>query len=109
MDRTLAPSPGLNSPDPDDRFRRRLWLSLCGMALLIAGMLCGEVVHGLRDPAGPRSLGQDLLPGYVAGLLVRSGRYRELYDPTAVARCEAEVMRDADLAGDARHGVWVNP
>jgi hypothetical protein len=90
-------------------FRRRLWLALVGVGLLIAGALVGEAIRATTAPPGPRTLGQDLLPGYVAGRMVMAGQYHELYIVDAVARCAAQVTREADLAGEPRHAAWINP
>lgn len=90
-------------------YRRRLWLALFGIGLLIAGALVGEAIRATTAPPGPRALGQDLLPGYVAGRMVLSGRSPELYDAGAVAGCTARVMREANLAGVPRHAAWINP
>src|SRR6476660_1688643 len=100
-------------PDPAfagrSSFPRRVWLTLFGLGLMIAGALVGELVPTAGAPAARRALGQDLLPGYVAGRMVRTGRFRELYNVEAVADCAAQVMREADVAGDPRHAVWINP
>src|SRR5690349_16193480 len=89
--------------------RRRLWLALFGIGLLIAGALAGEAIRATTAPPGPHVLGQDLLPGYIAGRMVAAGRYRELYNVDAVAQSAALVMREADLAGDPGHAAWMNP
>jgi hypothetical protein len=90
-------------------FRRRLWLAFFGIGLLFVGALTGEIIRAATAPPGPRTLGQDLLPGYVAGRLAREGRYRDLYVADVVAAHAAQVMDEADLGGDPRHAVWINP
>jgi hypothetical protein len=79
------------------------------MAVLALALVAGEVVESVRRPSPTLTIGFDLLPGYVAGTLVREGRYRDLYHPAAVEATERRVMAEARLAGDPRFGVWVNP
>src|SRR5437868_5129782 len=79
------------SPDPL-AVRRWLWRAGGGMAILVLAVVAAEVVASVRHPSPTLTLGYDLLPGYVAGTLVREGRYRDLYNPAAVEATERRVM-----------------
>jgi hypothetical protein len=55
------------------------------------------------------ALGHDLIPSYAAGVVVREGRPRDMYDRNALEVIERRMMREANLDIDPRYGAWLNP
>ncbi len=86
-----------------------MWRGVFGVSLFVATFIGQQAIELSRHPAAKLSLGHDLLPSYTAGVLVRAGRYRDLYDSPRFQRAERSVIDQANLAGDERYAPWLNP
>lgn len=89
--------------------RRRLWKCGIAAAAVLSCFVVFEAGTRLRSPSTKLALGHDLIPSYAAGVLVREGRPRAMYDREALSAVEFRMMREADLDIDPRFGAWLNP
>jgi hypothetical protein len=99
----VAPRADAN-PHP---IRRRLWKIGIALACVVAISISYIVRASIDNPKLQR--GHDLLPSYAAGVLVRGGHPRLMYDRTAICAVETKVINDANLDMDPRYGPWLNP
>jgi hypothetical protein len=96
-------------PDRDYPLRKRLWQAGVALALIML-VIAGHEVQARRGEASHQlSLGEDFLPVYAAGKLMRDGRGRELYAIAPLAAIERQIVRDADLAPLPLYGPFLNP
>jgi len=89
--------------------RSRLWKLAIVVGSVLLVIVVAEIVGRIRHPSHQIALGHDLLPSYAAGVLVREGHPRLMYDRNAVAAVERQTIADADLAMDAKFCPWLNP
>jgi alpha-1,2-mannosyltransferase len=89
--------------------RKRLWQAAGALALVMAILLMGEAMVRNLDGSRRLSLGEDFLPVYAAGRLVREGRSAELYAMEPLAKIERQVVAKADLEPLPIYGPFLNP
>ncbi|HEY2589788.1 MAG TPA: glycosyltransferase family 87 protein [Tepidisphaeraceae bacterium] len=96
-------------PDPMHPIRKRLWQATAALALVMSVLVVREAVVRNMDGSHRLSLGEDFLPVYAAGRLVREGRSAELYAMDPLARIERQVVAEADLEPLPIYGPFLNP
>src|SRR5690348_8705176 len=89
--------------------RRRLWFGATGVGLVLAVLVVHEVVVRALDPSSRLTLGEDFVPVYAAGTLVRQGRPAELYRIEPIAQIEHKLIAEADLEPLPIYGPFFNP
>lgn len=95
--------------DQPHGLRKRLWLGGLGVGLFLSILVAHEAVVRTSDGSNRLSLGEDFVPVYAAGTLVRQGRWAELYSLEPIARVEHRVVREADLEPLPVYGPFLNP
>lgn len=96
-------------PDPLHPVRKRLWQAAVAIGLVLLVAVVHEAVVRCSDGSHQLSLGQDFLPVYAAGTLVREGRSRDLYAIEPIARIERRVVAEADVEPLPVYGPFLNP
>ena len=79
------------------------------MGLVLAVVVAHEVIVRASDGSTRLTLGEDFVPVYAAGTLVRQGRSAELYAIEPIARIEHRVVAEADLEPLPVYGPFFNP
>jgi alpha-1,2-mannosyltransferase len=96
-------------PDPVHPIRKRLWQATGALALVMMVLVTREAIVRNMGPSRQLSLGEDFLPVYAAGRLVREGRATELYAMEPLAKIERQVVANADLEPLPIYGPFLNP
>ncbi|HXE53285.1 MAG TPA: glycosyltransferase family 87 protein [Tepidisphaeraceae bacterium] len=96
-------------PDPHHPIRKRLWQASIAIALVVLVAVIHDTVVRLSDRSNQLSLGEDFLPVYAAGTLVRQGRSAELYAIEPIAQIERRVVAEANLEPLPMYGPYLNP
>jgi hypothetical protein len=96
-------------PDPVHPIRKRLWQATGALALVMLVLVAREAIVRNLPGSHRLSLGEDFLPVYAAGQLVREGRSAELYAMEPLAKIEREVVAHADLEPLPVYGPFLNP
>src|SRR5689334_7280420 len=89
--------------------RRRLWLGASGLGLVLAVLVAHETMVRLSDGSTRLTLGEDFVPVYAAGTLVRQGRAVQLYAIEPIAQIEHRLVSEADLEPLPVYGPFFNP
>jgi alpha-1,2-mannosyltransferase len=102
-------SRALHDRPPVGAVARRLWRIAIALALCACIFTVGQTIR--RANAGEHRLafGHDFLPSYTAGLLVREGHARSMYDRQIVQAYETQLIARGRLEMDPRYGPWLNP
>ena len=95
--------------DQPHALRKSLWLGGLGVGLFLSILVAHEGAVRLSDSSSRLTLGEDFVPAYAAGTLVRQGRWAELYSIDPIAHIERQVVRDADLEPLPVYGPFLNP
>ena len=95
--------------DQPHALRKSLWLGGLGVGLFLSILVAHEAEVRLSDGSSRLMLGEDFVPVYTAGTLVRQGRWAELYSIDSIARIEHQVVKDADLEPLPVYGPFLNP
>lgn len=89
--------------------RKRMWQTVIALAAIWTLIIGRDIHDRLTDPSPKLSLGHDLIPSYAAGVLVREGRPRDMYDRPALTKVEFQMIDQANLNRGDRYGPWLNP
>jgi hypothetical protein len=95
--------------DQPHALRKSLWLGGLGVGLFLSILVAHEAAVRLSDRSSRLTLGEDFVPAYAAGTLVRQGRWAQSYSIDSVAEFEHHVVKDADLEPLPVYGPFFNP
>ena len=95
--------------DPDHPIRKRLWQAAGAVGLIVFVLVARETIVRNCDPSPTLSVGEDFLPVYAAGRLLREGRARDLYAMEPLATVERQVVGEAHLVPLKAYGPFLNP
>lgn len=96
-------------PDPTHPIRKRLWQAAGALGLIMLMLVTRETIVRHASPSHRLSLGEDFLPVYAAGRLVREGRAADLYAMEPLAAIERRIVAEADLEPLRAYGPFLNP
>lgn len=89
--------------------RKQLWFGATGLGLVLLIVVAHESFVRLNDGSHRWTLGEDFVPVYAAGTLVREGRAADLYKVEPIARIEHRLVTQADLEPLPVYGLYFNP
>lgn len=95
--------------DPIHPIRKRLWQAAGAVGLLLLVLVARETIARNLDRSHRLSVGEDFLPVYAAGTLLRQGRAADLYAMQPLADIERRIVAEADLEPLRSYGPFLNP
>jgi hypothetical protein len=96
-------------PDPVHPTRKRLWQAVLAIGTVVLIITGTAAISRNTNGSHRLSLGEDFLPVYAAGILIRDGHANELYAMEPLARIERDVVAKADLDPLPSYGPFLNP
>jgi hypothetical protein len=96
-------------PDPIHPLRKRLWQSAGALGLVVFVLVAREAIVRNLDRSPVLTVGEDFLPVYAAGELLRQGRAADLYEMQPLATLEREIVAQARLEPLRAYGPFLNP
>lgn len=95
--------------DPIHPIRKRLWQAAGAVGLIVLILLGRETILRNLDSSHQLSVGEDFLPVYAAGKLLREGHAADLYAMEPLAAIERRIVAQADLEPLRAYGPFLNP
>jgi hypothetical protein len=88
-----------------------LWKIAGGVLLFVVTAFVTLQFMPSQERVGPRTIGNDFLPSFAAGLMVREGQGDQIYNPYAVTRVVRAIWEIHFPGAEASSGLaaWLNP